>query len=153
MELDKNDIYKIIDSEPDRFEKIKLEKFSNDEYAESAYRVKVDDLETKYCWCSICKTVYSADKKHLAGNIRTHFNGHRSRKRVVQNTMDNFVSKKLKITISEAGIVEFRLCAAQALCESALPISFFESTGAKTLFDGVQSKLKKYFFLVLIHTV
>ena len=96
MELDKKDICKIIDGEPDRIEHVKLKKYAEEEYAESAYRVKVDGDETKYCWCAICKMVYSADKKHLMGNIRTHWNGHRSRKRVVQNTMDNFVSKKSK---------------------------------------------------------
>ena len=142
MELDKKDIYEISNSEPARIEHVKLEKYAKEEYAESAYRVKVDNAETKYCWCSICKSIYSADKKHLMGNIRTHWNGHRSRKRVVQNTMDNFVSKKVKISISEAEIVRFRRVAAQALCESALPISFFESAGAQTLFNGVQSKFK-----------
>ena len=142
MELDKKDICKIIDGEPERIEHVKLKKYAEEEYAESAYRVIVDGAETKYCWCAICKMVYWADKKHLMGNIRTHWNGHRSRKRVVQNTMDNFVSKKVKITISESEIAQFRRCAAQALCESALPISFYESAGAQTLFDGVQSKFK-----------
>ena len=144
MELDKKDIYEISNCEPTRIEHVKLEKYAQEEYAESAYRVKVDDAETKFCWCSICKSIYSADKKHLMGNIRIHWNGHRSRKRVVQNTLDNFVSKKVKITISEDEIAKFRRCAAQALCESALPISFFESAGAQTLFDGIQSKLKIY---------
>lgn len=146
MELDKKDIYEIHNCEPARIEHMKLEKYAQEEYSESAFRVKVDGAETKYCWCSICKSIYSADKKHLMGNIRTHWNGHRSRKRVVQNTLDNFVSKKLKISISESEIAEFRRCAAQALCESALPISFFESAGAQTLFDAVQSKFK---FLII----
>ena len=146
MELDKKDIYNISNYEPTRIEHVKLEKYAQEEYAESAYRVTIDNAETKYCWCSICKSIYSADKKHLMGNIRTHWNGHRSRKRVVQNTLDNFVSKKSKISISESEIAEFRRCAAQALCESALPISFFESAGAQTLFDAVQSKLK---FLII----
>ena len=146
MELDKKDIYNISNYEPTRIEHVKLEKYAQEEYAESAYRVKIDNAETKFCWCSICKSIYSADKKHLMGNIRTHWNGHRSRKRVVQNTLDNFVSKKSKISISESEIAEFRRCAAQALCESALPISFFESAGAQTLFDAVQSKLK---FLII----
>lgn len=142
MELDQKDICKIIDGEPKRIEHVKLIKYAEEEYAEAAYRVKIDNAETKYCWCSICKQIYSADKKHLMGNIRTHWNGHRSRKRVVQNTLDKFVSKKSKISISESEIAEFRRCAAQALCESALPISFFESAGAQTLFNAVQSKLK-----------
>ena len=81
MELDKKDICKIIDGEPKRIEHVKLIKYSEEEYAEAAYRVKIDNAETKYCWCSICKQIYSADKKHLMGNIRTHWNGHRSRKR------------------------------------------------------------------------
>ena len=57
MELDKKDICKIIDAEPNRIKHVKLEKFVKEEYAESAYRVKVDDLETKYCWCSIWKRI------------------------------------------------------------------------------------------------
>ena len=48
MELDKKDICKIIDAEPNRIKHVKLERFVKEEYAESAYRVKVDDLETKY---------------------------------------------------------------------------------------------------------
>ena len=152
MELDKTDICNIIDKEPKRIERVKLEKYAKDEFAESAYRIKVDDLETRYCWCSICKMVYSADKKHTMGNIRIHFNAHRSRKRVVQNTIDNFVSKKPKITVSETEIAEFRRCAAQALCEGALPISFFDSTGAQTLLDGVQSKFQKLYSYRMSHT-
>ena len=45
MELDKKDICKIIDGEPNRIEHVKLKKYIEEEYAESAYRVKVDGVE------------------------------------------------------------------------------------------------------------
>ena len=81
---------KIMNSEPNRIQLIKLEKYAYKEFAESAYRVKIDDTETKYCYCAICQSYFSADKNHTVGNIRSHYNSHHSRKRAPKNTMQNF---------------------------------------------------------------
>ena len=138
--MEKIEILKIIQSEPDRIKNVKIKKYAATEFAESAYRVNLDGQETKYCYCEICKSVFSADTNHTLGNIRSHHNGHTSRKRVLTKTMDNFVVKKSKISVSDSEINEFRKMAARTVCESALPMTFFESKGAKTLMDGVQSK-------------
>jgi len=97
--MERLDIYGIIKNEPNRITHVKLEKYAYREFAESAYRVKVDGSDTKYCYCAICKSYFSADKNHTVGNIRSHYNSHHStRKRNLQNTTFNF-QKALGIII------------------------------------------------------
>ena len=88
--MERIDMLKIMNSEPNRIQLIKLEKYADKEFAESAYRVKIDDSETKYCYCAICQSYFSADKNHTVGNIRSHYNSHHSRKRASKNTMQHF---------------------------------------------------------------
>ena len=130
----------INEKEPDRITKVKLKKYEEEVFAESGYRVVLDGEDTKYCWCAICDTYFSADSNHTLGNIRSHFNGHKNRKRGPKVTMDNFVTKKTKISISPDEIAEYRKLATQSLCMAGQPNSYFESNGAKLLFDSLQRK-------------
>ena len=138
--MDKTKLSEIIKNEPERIKKVKLEKYKNEPFAESGYRVQIDGTDTKFCWCSICTTFFSADSNHTLGNIRSHHMGHKSRKRTTQNTMENYFVKKTKLSLSQVEIDEYRKVATQSLCMAGQPNSYFESAGATVLFDGIQRK-------------
>ena len=86
-------------------------------------------------------TFFSADSNHTLGNIISHHNGHKSRKRTTQNTMENYFVKKTKLSLSQVEIDEYRKVATQSLCMAGQPNSYFESEGATVLFNGIQRKL------------
>ena len=146
--MDKTKLHEIDQNEPERIKKVKLEKYRDQPFAESGYRVKLDDTDTKFCWCQICSTFFSADSNHALVNIRSHFNSHKvSRKRGPQNTMERYITKKTKVSLSQGEIDEYRKVATQSLCIAGQPNSYFESEGANVLFDGIQRK-SSYFHTV-----
>ena len=80
---------------------------------------------------------------HALVNIRSHFNSHKvSRKRGPQNTMERYITKKTKLSLSKGEIDEYRKVAAQSLCIAGQPNSYFESVGA-TVPVKSQSKIYK----------
>ena len=146
--MDKIKLHEIDQNEPERIKKVKLEKYRDQPYSESGYRVQLDGSDTKFCWCQICSTFFSADSNHALVNIRSHFNSHKvSRKRGPQNTMERYITKKTKVSLSQGEIDEYRKVATQSLCIAGQPNSYFESVGATVLFDGLQSK-SSYFYTV-----
>ena len=135
--MDKIKLHEIDQNEPERIKKVKLEKYRDQPYSESGYRVQLDGADTKFCWCQICSTFFSADSNHALVNIRSHFNSHKvSRKRGPQNTMERYITKKTKLSLSQGEIDEYRKVATQSLCIAGQPNSYFESEGATVLFDG-----------------
>ena len=56
--MDKTKLHEIDQNEPERIKKVKLEKYRDQPFAESGYRVKLDDTDTKFCWCQICSTFF-----------------------------------------------------------------------------------------------
>ena len=68
--MDRIELTKILGKQPERIKRVKLEKYENEPFAESSYRIQLDGKDTKFCWCSVCETYFSADNNHTLGNIR-----------------------------------------------------------------------------------
>ena len=141
--MEKLDLLKLSKIDKERIKKVVITKYSNEEFAVAANRVYVDNEETKFCFCNTCEAYFSADKKHLAGNIKSHFNSHGTRKRTTETTLDSWVTKKTKISISQSDIDQYRKKVTEAVCIGAQPLSYFDTNGANVLFDAVKGKINQ----------
>ena len=142
--MEKIDLPELGKIDKNRITKVIIPKYENEDFWAAAHRVYVDDKETKFCYCSTCNCYFSADRKHLVGNIRSHFNSHATRKRTQKTTLESWVTKKTKIAISPSEIDTYRKRVTQALCIGAQPLSYFDTEGAKVLFNAVQGKILKF---------
>ena len=94
--MDKKDLKELDEIDENRITKTIIPKYENEDFSASAHRVYIDGKETKFCFCSTCNCYFSADRKHLVSNIRSHFNSHASRKRTQKSTLESFFQDFIK---------------------------------------------------------